>query len=1058
MRGSSHPPDEVSSIMDRTRTASDRSGTWIRSLSSFLLFLVVSLPRPGGAQWNPEEFRALEARNIGPAGMSGRVAAIDVDPSRPRIIFVGSATGGVWRSVDGGIEWEPVFDDQPVLGIGAVAVSQANPDVVWVGTGEGNPRNSVGVGEGIFRSLDGGETWTRMGLERSERIHRVLVHPSDSDVVYAGAMGPAWSDGEERGVYRTTDGGETWERILFVNERTGVADLVMDPANPRKLFAALWEFRRQPWTFRSGGPGSGLWVTHDGGDTWEEITEEDGLPAGELGRIGLAIAPSDPDVVYALVEAEKNVLLRSDDGGRSFELVSDEEGINPRPFYYADLRVDPENENRIYRLAGSIDVSEDAGREWRTVVPSRIIHGDVHELWIDPADPSHMIMGNDGGVGITHDRGDRWRFVENLPLAQFYHVSVDMDVPFNVYGGLQDNGSWYGPSRVWEDRGVMNAHWRRVGGGDGFATMVDFSDPRFGYSMSQQGNLMRFDKLTGERRRIQPVHPEGIDLRFNWNAGLAVNPHDSSTIYLGSQFVHRSRDGGLSWEIISPDLTTDDPEKQRQDVSGGLTLDATGAENHTTILSIAPSSLEEGVLWVTTDDGNVQLTRDGGGTWTNVVENVPQLPSNTWAPHVEASRHDPAMAYVVFDDHRRGDWTPWAFRTRDYGKSWRRLPTEDVHGFGHVIEEDPLEPDLLFLGTEFGLWVSVDGGETWEAWRHGIPAAPVRDLVVHPRDHDLVVGTHGRAIYILDDVRPLRAVAADPSILDQSLHLFPPPPAVQVEIAERIGYRSTGHAMFFGENPPFGALLTLWVGEEHGEGTAHVAVLDRAGDTVRTLDVSVQAGMNRFTWDMRRDAPADGGRYGPSGPLVLPGTYRVEATVGEEISGTDLEVRSDPRNDIPEADRLAKIRALETAAEWYALAREAEERLEGATEAVVQVLRSLREGEGAEDLVEAGEALETELRAALERLFTGPECQGICGGDPMASRVRAPLYLLGSSRRAPSPNDRLAMEQAREALTTVVDEVNRLFRVEVGPYRDMLLEAGYTPFPATDPLRLEGGG
>jgi len=842
----------------------------------FLVPLVLSLalspalPGSGAAQDSADLFAAMRGRSIGPAGMSGRVAAVDVDPSDRSRIFVGAATGGVWRSLDGGITWDPVFDDQPVLGIGAVAVSPANPDLIWVGTGEGNPRNSAGVGYGIFKSIDGGESWTHLGLEASERIHRVVPHPTDPDVAYVAALGPAWSDGDERGVFRTSDGGESWERVLHVDGRTGAADLVMDPENPDKLFASMWEFRRWPWFFESGGEGSGLFVTHDGGETWAELGPEEGLPDGPLGRIGLAIARSSPEVVYALVEAERSVLLRSEDGGRSFRTMSDVEGINPRPFYYADLRVDPENENRVYRLAGSVDVSQDMGRRWSTVVPSRIVHGDVHELWIDPDDPASMIIGNDGGIAFTHDRGEAWRFVENLPVGQFYKISVDMEVPFNVYGGLQDNGSWYGPMTVWEDRGVMNAHWRRVGGGDGFEAMVDFTDPRYGYSQSQQGSLMRFDKRTGERRRIRPAPPEGDTLRFNWNAPLALDPHDSTTIYLGSQYVHRSRDGGRSWEIISPDLTTDDPGKQRQDVSGGLTLDATGAENHTTILSVAPSPLERGVIWVSTDDGNVQLTRDDGETWTNVGEAIEGVPDSTYAPWVEPSVHEPGTAYVVFDDHRRGNWATYLFRTADYGDEWERVPTDGVFGFAHVLEEDPRTPELLFLGTEFGLHVSLDRGRSWIHWTHGIPPAPVRDAVVHPRDRDLVLGTHGRAVQIVDDVRPLEELAADPSIRERPVHLFSPPPARQHRVAERIGYRSTGHAMFFGEMRPYGAILSYWVGgSDSGGATIEIREADDPEEVVRTLRGPAEPGVNRVVWDLRMDVPwadGDGGFFSPGAP------------------------------------------------------------------------------------------------------------------------------------------------------------------------------------------------
>jgi len=594
----SHPrciPTAAASVAHVTAVVLARAAAHAVSGVCAALVLLAAEAPPVGAQAAGTEsvdpFAAMRARAIGPAGMSGRVAAVDVSPRDRNVVFVGSATGGLFRSTDGGITWTPVFDAQPVLGIGAVAVSRANPDVVWVGTGEGNPRNSAGVGRGVFRSIDGGATWARVGLEHSERIARIVTDPDDPDVAYVAALGPAWSDGQERGVYRTRDGGRTWARVLWRNPRTGAADLVMDPLNPRKLFAAMWEFRREPWFFTSGGPGSGLFVTYDGGDTWTRLTHADGLPEGELGRIGLAVARSDPSVVYALVEAERSALLRSGDGGRTWRTVSDRAGIAPRPFYYADIRVDPGNENRIYSLHSQAQVSEDQGRTWRTVVPSSIVHGDVHELWIDPADPRRMIIGDDGGIAFTYDRGHHWRFVENLPVAQFYHVSVDQAVPFNVYGGLQDNGSWYGPSTVWENKGILNAHWRRVGGGDGFAVASDPSDARYGYSMSQQGSLQRFDKVTGSRRSIQPVHPEGIPLRFNWNAGFAVDPWEPATIYLGSQFVHRSRDHGASWEIISPDLTTNDPEKQRQMRSGGLTIDATGAENFTTIVSIAPSAV-----------------------------------------------------------------------------------------------------------------------------------------------------------------------------------------------------------------------------------------------------------------------------------------------------------------------------------------------------------------------------------------------------------------------------------------------------------------------------------
>lgn len=1032
--------------------------------------LAQSPPRLTSADFSP-----MTARSIGPAGMSGRVSDVAVSLQDPTVIYVGAATGGVWRSRDGGLTWQPVFDEQAALGIGAVAVAESNPDVVWAGTGEGNPRNSAGVGNGVYRSLDGGDTWRHMGLERSERIHRIVVHPTDSRIVYVGAMGPAWSDGEQRGVYKTTDGGENWERILYVDAGTGVADLVMDPRNPDKLFAAMWSFRRWPWFFRSGGTGSGLYVTHDGGAEWKRLGAEDGLPPGELGRIGVAVSRSNPDVAYALVEAERSALLRSDDGGARWRTVTDRRGVAPRPFYYADLRVDPTNENRLYSLHSAIQVSEDAGRNFRTVVPSQTIHGDVHELWIHPDDSRFMILGEDGGIAFTYDRGDTWRFVENLPLAQFYHIAVDMETPFNVYGGLQDNGSWFGPMTVWAQRGIMNLHWTRVGSGDGFAVMTDFGDVRYGYSLAQGGRLVRFDKTTGNRRDITPVHPDGAALRFSWNAALAVDPFDSTTIYLGSQFVHRSRDRGASWEIISPDLTTNDPEKQRHRESGGLTIDASGAEAHTTILSIAPSSLERGLIWAATDDGAVQVTRDDGATWTNVGDRVPGVPPATWAPHIEPSKHDPAAAYVVYDDHRRGNWTPYAYRTEDYGQSWERLGLgnggvgqgggigvreqagEGVWGFVHVIEEDPVEPNLLFLGTEFGLFASLDRGASWMKWRNGLPPAPVRGLVVHPRDHDLVVGTHGRSAYVIDDVRPLRALAADPSAAGDALRVFPSAPAVQYVEAEAQGYRSTGHAMFMGDRRPYGALLHYWMSDAAGDESggvadlamssaepAEVAILDGAGEVVRMLSGSADRGLNRVVWDLRMAAPDDPGE---AGPWVLPGRYAVRVATGTHVAEGRVEVLADPRLDISTADRRARIAVQLEAARRSAAASDAADQLDETIEAVEDVLAWLHDDDEAAALQEQGEALHDQLTALNEHLFTGPDCQGGCSRGAVVNRVRAPARKLNSALGAPTATDRLAISHAEAALEELLDAVRSAMDGPVEAFRQALVAAGYMPLP-----------
>jgi photosystem II stability/assembly factor-like uncharacterized protein len=757
---------------------------------------------------DPRLLAGLKARSIGPAAMSGRVTAVEGVASAPDTLYAGAAAGGVWKTVNGGLTWDPVFDDQPIASIGAIAVFQPNPDIVWVGTGEGNPRNSASIGNGVYRSGDGGHTWAHLGLDATERISRIVLDPTDPEVAYVAALGREWGENPERGVFKTTDGGRTWRKVLYVDERTGAADLAIDPANPRKLFAAMWQYRRWPWGFKSGGAGSGLYVSSDGGASWQRRTAEDGLPKGELGRIGLAIAPSAPEIVYALVEAKKSAILRSEDGGRTWKTVNDDPENAERPFYYAHLWVDPSRPNRVYDLMSRVKVSDDSGHTFERLGHSRDIHGDYHALWIDPAHPEHMMIGEDGGLGVSRDRGATWSFVGDLPIGQYYHVAVDQDVPYHVYGGLQDNGAWRGPNTAWERDGIRNGAWQDVGFGDGFECRPDPRDSTRGYSLWQGGRVIVWDVKTGERRPVHPIKAaDGPELRFNWNAGFAIDPFDPDTIYVGSQFVHRSTDRGASWTTISPDLTTDNKAWQHQDQSGGLTLDVSAAENYTTIVSLAPSTVERGVLWVGTDDGRIQVTRDGGKTWTSVEGNLHGVPANTWIPQVKPSPFDAGTAFVVFDDHRRSNWTPYVFATTDYGRSWRSLATKDLRGYALAIEQDPVDRDLLFLGTEFGLWVSRDGGASWMPFRHGLPAAvSVMALAIQPRDGDLVIGTHGRALYVVDDIAALRGLTA--AALSEPLHLFPIAPAQQHTVAPGPGPRGAGSGDFKGENRAYGALVT----------------------------------------------------------------------------------------------------------------------------------------------------------------------------------------------------------------------------------------------------------
>ena len=1019
-----------------------------------VLLLALALALPLAAQeLNPDHLAAMQARSIGPAGMSGRITAIDALDSDPMTVYAGAASGGVWKSTNGGDTWRALFEDQRIANIGAIAVHPRFRDVVWVGTGEGNPRNSADPGAGLYRSIDGGETWSFLGLEETRQIHRILLHPTDPDVAWVGAMGPIWSAGEERGVYRTTDGGKTWEHVLYVDEDTGISEMVQDPVNPNKIIAAMWSFRRWPWYFESGyGDGSGLYITYDGGDTWDELGPEEGLPDGKLGRMGLAIAPSNPDWVYALIEAEnREGLYLSTDGGRSFELINDDNGTLNRPFYYAEIHVDPTNHLRVYNLSSVVRISDDGGRSFERMPND--VHSDFHAMWIEPTKGELIYLGNDGGFVVSQDRAANWRVTDNLPVGQFYHISVDMDIPFNVYGGMQDNGSWKGPSDLWSVDGIRNWEWVETTFGDGFNSMVDPTFPAQGFGMSQGGNLQRWDTRTGERKPIRPYHPDPeVELRFHWNAALAVDPLEPGTIYYGSQFLHRSSDQGGTWETLSPDLTTNDPEKQNYDESGGLTRDATGAENHTTILTIAPSPVEDGVIWVGTDDGNVQLTRNDGEGWTNFAGDLEGPAPATWVPHIEASHHDGGTAYVVMEDHRRGAWEPWIFRTDDYGDSWENI-AEGIDGYVLTVEEDPVEPNLLFAGSELGLWVSVDRGESWFKWTHGFPTVPVRSLVVHPRDHDLAVGTFGRAIYILDDVRPLRAIARGRT--PDAVTLFPTPDAYLQRIAAMNGYHFSGDAMFKGETRMRGAMLSFWVPEGTEAGEAEITVRDASGQVIRTFEASADAGLNRTAWNLRADLPDDGeeeeeeqggggggGFFGGGniGPEVVPGSYTVRVAVGDAVSEQPLTVLPDPRTDVPMADRVAKYEAAMEAALLNRRLSRAQARVDEVEEAIGKVTETLQGMEG--DDVEALRTAAEELQDTLdEEIDFGP-----------ANDQRRGLFALQSSWDAPTTLERTAMERMSDALDDIEADVNRMLTGPVADFRAQVAATDLDLFPDFEPV------
>ncbi len=865
------------------------------------LVLTVFVPVFGFAQDVPidsETFEGFAARPIGPAAMGGRIAAIDAVQEQRLAIYVGAASGGVWKSVDGGTTFEPVFDKQS-QSIGAVTIDPSNSKTVWVGTGESWTRNSVSVGTGVYRSLDGGESWQLMGLPDSEHISRIVVHPKDSNTVFVCATGHLWNANAERGVFKTSDGGKSWSKVLFIDENTGCADLAVDPQAPQVLYAGMWQVRRAPYSFSSGGPGSGLFKSTDGGATWRPARQ--GLPQGDLGRIGLGVARSRHATVYAVVEAKRTALFRSDDSGENWIETNNSYNIVGRPFYFARIVVDPNNAERVYKPGFGLTVSDDAGKSFSSVfqgVFGGAVHGDFHDLWINPKNSDEMLVGTDGGLYGSLDRGARWRYLSNLPISQFYHVSFDMAQPYNVYGGLQDNGSWMGPSRA--PGGIANHHWKNIGGWDGFWAFADPTDPDISYVEGQGGFIWRVRKSTGEHKEIQPLPRESEpEFRFNWNAPIHISPNRPGTLYIGAQFLFRSRDRGESWDRISPDLTTNDPAKQKQEESGGLTIDNSDAERYETIFAISESPKDANGIWVGTDDGNVQITRDAGKMWTNVVCNVTGLPAHTWVSSIEASRHDPATAYATFDGHMTGDMKTYVFKTTDYGKTWKSIATPDVKGYAHVIREDWVNPNLLFLGTEFGLFLTVDGGAHWAEFTGNFPHVAVRDMAVHPRDTDLIIATHGRGIYIVDDITPLRQIT--PEILAQDAALLQSRPAQLVlPSAEQ---RFDGHAGFIAPAPEEAATIVYYQKKRHIFGDLRLEVYDSKGELITTLATSKRRGLNRVGWPMRLKPPklpAAAGLvqqpYALLGPRVPEGTYTVKLIKGKETLTSQLKLVSDPRS------------------------------------------------------------------------------------------------------------------------------------------------------------------
>ena len=1011
------------------------------------------------AQVDMDVFQNMNMRHVGPGTMSGRVTSIDVVQHNPNVIYVGTASGGLWMSETGGMTWEPIFDNQPQLSIGAVTINQNNPDEIWAGTGEGNPRNSHTSGGGIFKSIDGGHSWQAMGLEKTKTIHRVIVHADDANTVYAGALGSAWGPHPERGLFRTQDGGRTWDNILFVNDSTGCADLIVDPTNPNKLFAAMWEFGRKPWTFNSGGEGSGLYVSHDGGDTWVKRTEDDGLPKGNLGRIGLGISRSNPNIVYALVESSgAHDLYKSTDGGFNWNKVLESGNAGNRPFYYADIRVNPKDPKEVWSLWSMVSRSDDGGKSFQTVIPYSGVHPDHHAFYIHPDNPNFMMDGNDGGLNISHDGGNTWQFVSNLPLGQFYHINYDMETPYHIYGGMQDNGSWVAPGYVWHGGGIRNEDWQEISFGDGFDVVPVPGDGRYAYSMWQEGNVMRVDLETGSSPMIKPVHPEGEKLRFNWNAAIAADPLNNDGVYFGTQFVHHSADRGESWTILSPDLTSPDSLKLQQSVtSGGLTPDVTGAENHHTLLCIAPSPAKSGVIWAGTDDGNVHITQNNGEVWDNCIDRMKGAPKGAWIPQIEPSRTHPGEAFVVVNDYRRNNWEPYLYHTTDYGRKWTRIiDASDVNGHVLCVVQDPVEPRLLFAGTENGLYVSFDYGESWNPWTHDYPNVSTMDLKIHPREHDLIIGTFGRAAYILDDITPLREMAAsEGAMTDRALQLIHATPGWYVDYTQPAGIRFPGDAHWRGENKPSAVMMSLWAridGEGDsptiGEGApkkgdkaekAVVRIMNTAGDTLRMYDTEIDTtGVHRIYWgmdtnglrwpswrDRKEEKMPPGGGMSPEA-----GSYIMVVEFMDARDSLEIQVNNDPRNP-PVAGQYAAVKeryerwakAVTTSSDGFDQLKQARASLKRIQKQFAQVEDSLKT-----DMTTLADSLGKAITEIQHRYMLPQGTKGYNDeSDLLSTYMWSARSHLDNGVGMPTQNGLYALEQYEAKVEEIRTDINALF-------------------------------
>jgi photosystem II stability/assembly factor-like uncharacterized protein len=1011
---------------------------------SCVLCFVVALAVVPHAQLSDPIFKSLKPRAIGPAIMSGRITDFAVVETNPAVFYVGTAGGGVLKTVNLGNTWEFVFDRQGSSSIGDVTVDPKDPDVVWVGTGEANNRQSSSWGDGVYKSTDGGKTWTHLGLKETQHIGRIVIDPTNTDVVYVAAVGHLWGPNRERGVFKTTDGGTTWSHVLSINEDTGVTDLVIDPANPRVLIAAAYQRRRAAWGFNGGGPHSGMYKTVDAGRTWKKLTA--GLPSGETGRIGLDIYRKNPAIVYATIENREGGIYRSEDRGETWVKVN---SLNSRPMYFSQIRIDPNDDRQLWVGGDRLNHSMDGGRTFNTDA-ARGVHLDHHALWIDPSNPNHVLIGNDGGVWVTWDRAKSWDHISNVAIGQFYNISVDMRKPYFIYGGLQDNFAWAGPSATRNRIGIVNDDWVHLNPADGMYAQVDPTDPTTVYTNMQNGRLIRFDLKTGERKTIMPRQASGEqeELRWNWTSPVLISPHDARVVYTGANRLFRSPDRGHSWMPISGDLSTA-PRRDTFPIMGVVAKDISvakhdGVESFGNITTVSESPKRAGVIYVGTDDGQVQVTRDGGRTWRNVTGRMSGVPKMTYVSRVTASAHEEGLVYASFDGHRSDDFAPYVCLSADYGETWRSLSaTLPAGGPVYVVKEDPRNPTLVYLGTEFGLFVSWNRGANWTRWST-VPTVAVYDLVVHPRDNDLVLGTHGLSLLVVDDVTPIQQFVED--VRSANSFLFDLRPATEFLVSDVRGPQRLGGRDQRAPNPEFGAYINYYLKAALKE-EVKITVLDAGGGVVRELRGPRDAGISRVVWDLRTDPPgtvsaalgglggttaAGGGAGTNEGVLVLPGDYRVRITAGGEVHAKMVRVDADPLAAISEADRRKLYASLIVLNNMQSTANIATGVVDRVVAQLVQIGELLKSQPGAAGVKGTLESASRQVQDVVRRLIGGDGGAdggggtGVGGRNALRNRIGQLRGEVGNSQTLPTASQTERLEAYFKDLNDLLSEINTI--------------------------------